>query len=211
MKQLTDFESNHECMGTMRFVQIKKVQTPSLNCYIYRREKLDGTFFSYEVFIAKVRHAGDKLPGGLVELEDREVYPKASAFGFTAKEVKGMGAAEAFLAEFVEKLKEKEDKKNGVEDTDDETFEETVSAKLDLTPKVRGRKRKERPALVYPSVAQFGMKDLLGVNEKWTQPLIYIALQSDIKSGIVVEVARMKSESGKGRARVVYSLKTATV
>lgn len=210
MKQLTDFESNHECMGTMRFVQLKKVQTPSLNCYIYRREKLDGTFFSYEVFIAKVRHAGDKLPGGLVELEDREVYPKASAFGFTAKEVKGMGAAEAFLAEFVEKLKEKEDKKNGVEDTDDETFEETVSAKLDLTPKVRGRKRKERPALVYPTGNQWLMKDLLKANEVgWTQPLAYIELQKALKSGIVVEVARVKNDSGRGRAMVVY--KTAKV
>jgi hypothetical protein len=209
MKLLPDsFESNHECMGTMRFVQIKKVPTPSLTAYIYRREQLDGTFFSFEVFVSKVRHKGDKLPGGAVEAEDREVYPKASAFGFTAKEVKGMGAAEAFLTEFVEKMQEKDDKKNGVKPVEDEGFMEALTAKMDMPPKQRGRKRKERPALKYPTLPKFGMKDLLESNREWNQPLIYIAIQSDIKAGIVVEVARVKSESGKGRARVIYSLKT---
>lgn len=198
------FEANHECMGQMRFVQIKKVPTPTLNCYIYRRERLDGTFFSFEVFIAKVRHKGDKLPGGLVELEDREVYPKASAFGFTAKESKSMIQAEKFLAEFVEKMQAKEDKKNGVKVVEDDGFMEALTAKMNLPKKQRGRKRKERPAIVYPTGNQWLMKDLLAINNGWNQPLAYVQLQKDLQAGLVVEVARIKSASGRGRAAVAY-------
>jgi hypothetical protein len=105
-------------------------------------------------------------------------------------------------------MQEKDDKKNGVKPVEDEGFMEALTAKMDMPPKQRGRKRKERPALKYPTLPKFGMKDLLESNREWNQPLIYIAIQSDIKAGIVVEVARVKSESGKGRARVIYSLKT---
>ena len=201
----TSIETNADCMGTMRFVQIEKVETPSLNCYIYRREQLDGTFFSYETFIAKRRHKGDKLPGGLVELEDRERFATKNDFGFTAKEAKSLGVAKDFLVEFVAKLKDKEDKKNGVGVVEEDKFSALVATALDLTPKTRGRKRKERPPLVYPTVNQWLMKDLLKANvAEWTQPLVYIQLQKDIADGIVVEIARVKNDSGRGRAMVVY-------
>jgi hypothetical protein len=203
------FVKNFDRSGDNTFTQVKTVPTPSLNTYIYRRERMDGSFVSYEVFVAKRRYKGDKLPGGLVEAEDRERYPTANDFGFTAKEFKNLSSAESYFDELVEKMQVKEDKKNGVEDKA-ETFEAQVSAKLDLTPKIRGRKRKERPALVYPTGNQWLMKDLLKANEVgWTQSLAYIELQKALKSGIVVEVARVKNDSGRGRAMVVY--KTAKV
>ena len=203
------FVKNFDKCGDNAFTQVKTAPTPSLNTYLYRRDLMDGSFVSYEVFVAKRRYKGDKLPGGLVEAEDRERYPTANDFGFTAKEFKNLSSAESYFDELVEKMQVKEDKKNGVEAPKAETFEAQVSAKLDLTPKIRGRKRKERPALVYPTGNQWLMKDLLVVNEKWTQPLAYIELQKALKSGIVVEVARVKNDSGRGRAMVVY--KTAKV
>lgn len=202
------FVKNYDKMGDNTFIQLKTVPTVTLNAYIYRRERMDGTFVSFEVFVAKQRFKGQPLPGGLFEEEDREQYPTSNNFGFTAKEAKTMEQAERFLAEFVEKMQKKEDKKNGVKAVEDDGFMEALMAKMEVAPKQRGRKRKERPALKYPNLPKFSMKDLIDVNKEWNQPLIYVAIQSDIKSGTIVEVARVKSESGRGRARVIYSLKT---
>ena len=198
------FVKNYDKMGDNTFTQVKMVPTVTLNAYIYRREKMDGTFVSFEVFVAKQRFKGQPLPGGVVEAEDREQYPTANNFGFTAKEAKGMPAAESFLTEFVEKMKEKDDKKNGVKPVEDEGFMEALTAKMNLPKKQRGRKRKERPAIVYPTGNQWLMKDLLALNPVWNQPLAYIQVQKDMEAGVVVEVARVKSASGKGRAAVAY-------
>ena len=43
-----------------------------------------GKSEGYEVFSISMRHKGDALPGGMVEAEDREVYPSAGSFGRTA-------------------------------------------------------------------------------------------------------------------------------
>jgi hypothetical protein len=48
----------------------------------------------YEVFLIKMRYKGDKLPGGLVEEEDREVYPSANSFGKTAWQISTLARAE---------------------------------------------------------------------------------------------------------------------
>ena len=210
MKNLpNEFVKNYDKSGDNRFLQVKMVPTPSLNCYIYRREKMDGSFVSFEVFQAKQRFAGQALPGGLVEEVDREVYPTANHFGFSAKETRNLDRAEFLLQEFVDELKKKDDKKNGVTPVEDESFAALVSQKLDVTPKARGRKRKERPELVYPVESKWSMKDLLKINNgNWNQPLIYAALQTEIKLGRIVEVARVKNESGRGRAAVVYSKAT---
>lgn len=205
------FETNADKMGTMRFVQVEKVETPSLNCYIYRRDQLDGTFFSYEVFIAKRRYKGDKLPGGLVELEDRERYCTANSFGSTAKECRSLPRSQVILAEFVKKLHDKENKKNEPADVvDGDDFVNALHAKLEVTPKVkgqRGRKRIERPDIQYPTMQRFGMKDILKMNEKYSQPLAYQQLKKDITAGLLVEVGRVKSANGRGKPSVVYSVR----
>ncbi len=199
------FVKNYDKMGDNTFTQVKMVPTVTLNAYIYRRERMDGSFVAFEVFVAKQRMKGQPLPGGLFEEEDREQYPTANNFGFTAKESKSMEQAEKFLAEFVEKMQKKEDKKNGVKAVEDDGFMEALMAKMEVTPKQRGRKRKERPSIVYPTGNQWLMKDLLALNPVgWNQPLAYVQLQKDLQAGVVVEVARIKSASGRGRASVAY-------
>ena len=193
-----EFVKNVDKSGDNKFVQVTMLPTSPLNAYIYRREKMDGTFVSFEVFVAKRRYKGQPLPGGLFEECDREQYPTANNFGFTAKEFKNFSSAESFLGELVKKQQDKEDKK--LEDTlqkiQDEEDEKNgvvpeVEEVVNVEPKQRGRKRLERPELVYPNIPQFSMKELLSANEKWTQPLIYIALQSDIEACKVVEVCRI--------------------
>ena len=194
------FTANHEKMGEMEFLQIKKIETSTLNVYIYQRNRLDGSFFSYETFYALRRFKGQPLPGGQVEAESRERYPKGNSFGFTARESRSLVQAEIFLQEFVKELQKKEDKRNGVVDQD---LLDLVKAKLNAPKGKRGRKRKDRPEIVYPK-DQWFMKDLLVLNSGYSQPLAYQQLQKDIKSGLVVEVERIRLGS-KGKPSVRYT------
>lgn len=84
--------------------QVKRTDTVALYERI-RHGELEG----FEVFIIKVRHKGDKLPGGAVEEEDREVYPSAGSFGFGASSVSNLGRAKIVFDEMVaESVAEKE-------------------------------------------------------------------------------------------------------
>ena len=63
------------------FTQLKRTEKVAL----YKRTvESTGHDDGYEVFLIKMRHKGDKLPGGMVEEEDREVYPSAGSFGKSA-------------------------------------------------------------------------------------------------------------------------------
>jgi len=200
MKLLTErFQANHEKMGEMDFIQLKKQEANGFNVYIYQRNHLPNTFFSYEVFYAKRRLKGQPLPGGKVEAEDREQYPKGNAFGFSARETRNLPTAEIMFQDFIKELQRKDDKRNGVVDQD---FLDRVQAKLNAPKGKPGRKRMERPALEYPKTEWF-MKDLLVANTKWSQPLAYQQLQRDIKAGMVVEVARVRLNA-KGKPSVRY-------
>lgn len=112
MKLLREsFTANYEQVGDTLFTQVKKQEAQEaggLNCYIYKREK-EG-FRKFEVFVSKRRMKGDKLPGGAVEAEDREVYPKANSFGVTAKEVVTMAQAEVEFQKFLNKNNKEENK-----------------------------------------------------------------------------------------------------
>jgi hypothetical protein len=191
-------ETNADGMGTMRFTQVKKVGTPSLNCYIYRRDRMDGTFFSYEIFMAKQRKKGDKLPNGTVEAEDRERFVTKNDFGFTASETRNLTHAEKLLTDFVQKLNDKANPP--VEDEEDEPVMKALVA-----PKQRGRKRIDRPNLVYPTADKWFMKDLLAANPIWNQPLAYCQLQKDITNGLIVEVDRVRVNA-KGKPSVRYKV-----
>lgn len=102
-----EFVKNCEGVGDTVFKQIKKRESNGLNVYIYNRTK-EG-FNTYEVFIAKRRFKGQPLPGGNVEAEDREQYPTANHFGFTAKEVRNMAQAEVEFDKFLNKNNKEED------------------------------------------------------------------------------------------------------
>lgn len=58
--------------------QIKRTDKVALYS---RRRQSSPTIEGFEVFLVKMRHKGDPLPGGSVELEDREVYPSSGMFG----------------------------------------------------------------------------------------------------------------------------------
>jgi hypothetical protein len=206
MKLLPDtFVKNYDKVGDNTFTKVKSQTTEKFTVYIYRRDDMNGNFRKFEVFFAKRRFKGQALPNGTVEEEDREQYPTANSFGFSAKETNTIQMAERFFSEFVDKMNRNEDT---VEDDD---FTEQVKSKLEVETKtsgVRGRKRIERPDLVYPTGVQFLMKQLLATNSEWTQPLAYQQIQKDMAEGVLVEVGRVKSDSGRGKPSVAYMVVT---
>lgn len=166
------FVKNCEGVGDTLFTQLKKQESNGLNVYIYHRTK-EG-FSTYEVFVARQRLKGQPLPGGNVEQEDREQYPTANHFGFTAKEVKTLGRAEIVFNEFLNKREENDEE-----------------------PKI--------VSLKYPK-NNFSMKDLLVANTDWSYPKAYLQVKKDVENGLVKEVKRVKSESGRGKPSVIYSI-----
>ncbi len=85
MKKLEkSFVGNYDRVGNTRFVQVKRTSDVAM----YRRENMDGSLRSFEVFIVKNRKKGDALPNGAVEKEDRECYPGTSAFGRIAYQIR---------------------------------------------------------------------------------------------------------------------------
>lgn len=95
------FIKNCESVGDTVFTQLKQQECNGLNAYIYKREKKG--FLKYEAFVAKRRYKGQALPGGNVEQEDREQYPTANHFGFTAKEFGTLIAAQIFFESLLNK------------------------------------------------------------------------------------------------------------
>ena len=149
----------------------------------------------FEVFKIKVLKAGTQIFQQTIT-EDEERYPSNTDFGRSAWSYTGgtEGTKSAALKKFYELNREPA---------------EVVAAVKDTTPKVpgkRGRKRKERADLVIPS-NDFSMKDLLKLNTSWTQALAYVQIQKEIKNKVVVEVDRVKNETGRGRATVIYRKK----
>ena len=169
---------------------------------VYERSHSDGRVKDYETIKIKVLKAGSRIFKEVLT-EDEERYPGTSEFGRSAWSFTGNGktAAISKFNQLTEDLSEKDNPKQVVAD---QGFEALVAKKMGATPKTRGRKRKERPEIVYPTVEQWVMKDLLKANPQWNQPLAYIQLQKDMKKGKVKEVARVKNVSGRGRAAVVY-------
>lgn len=85
--------------------QVKRTATVALYERLVEKDKRPE---GYEVFIIKMRHKGDALPGGLVEQEDREVYPSAGSFGFSAYHIYGLTNAQVKFDELVERERVKE-------------------------------------------------------------------------------------------------------
>ena len=157
---------------------------------VYQRSR-NGIVKDYEVFKIKVLKKGTQIFQKTVA-EDEERYPSSTNFGFIAWSISGgPSAMNAAIAKFDDLNKEPIEKEAVVDDS------------VPKVPGKRGRKRKERNDLVFPN-SDFSMKDLLKLNTSWSQPLAYIQLQKFVKSGSVIEVGRVKNESGRGRASVIY-------
>jgi len=183
MKKLEkSFVGNYDRVGNTRFVQVKRTD----NVAMYRRERMDGSFKSYEVFLVKTRKKGDALPNGAVEKEDRECYPGSAAFGRIAYDCKTEDQAETRYDELIQRA--------------DELAEASEESKRTGKKVVRKKKKTE---ITLPD-GKFTMK-MLVAETGMSQPTLYIMLQNLVKQGVVQEVERVRVEGQRGRNTVVYS------
>jgi hypothetical protein len=187
MKKLQkEFTGNYDQVGVTRFVQVKRTNEVAM----YRRERMDGTFKSFEVFIVKTRKKGDPLPNGAVEKEDRECYAGTSQFGKTAYDCKTESQAEQRFDELLLKSKnqseaKEEAAKTGIRNRGRRGTGNKV--KLDMTLN-KGTK----------FTARFLMS-ALGV----TQPVLFPILKQWEKEGSIKVSGSVKGE-GKGRPATEY-------
>lgn len=162
-------------MGKMTFTQVNKsVNTRGKPVYIYRRTKMDGEFFSYEVFIPYLKKAGTyPLPGekSITYSDDMEIYPGASVFGRTAWEFRNLAATKAKFNELVTGTIETS--QDIIGESDDTTGENDIEltnsdnsnlAEVVNTPKYRGRQKNERPVLQIP-IGEFSTIELAKYNK----------------------------------------------
>ena len=185
MKKLEkSFVGNYDRVGNTRFVQVKRTNDVAM----YRRENMDGTLRSYEVFLVKNRKKGDPLPNGAVEKEDRECYPGSAVFGRIAYDCKTEDQAEARYEELIERAVELK----------------AAAAESKATGKRVVRRNKKKVDVQLPT-GKFTMK-MLVAETGMTQPVLYLILQNLIKTGKVVEVERVRVEGQRGKASVVYSV-----
>jgi len=183
MKELQkEFVMNCDKCGNHTFKQRRKTEIGDSGVALYQRIKLDGQHFAWEVFMYKTIKAGTALPGGKQVLEDYQQYPGAAQWGKSAWGPSTLSYANKQFDELVEKLKNEVGQ-----------------------PKRRGRKCSIKKDIVLPK-GKFTMK-ILVAKTGLTQPALYLRLQKLVKEGIVIEVGRMKSESGRGRLMVQYKVK----
>jgi hypothetical protein len=184
MKKLEkSFVGNYDRVGNTRFVQVKRTADVAM----YRRENMDGSVRSYEVFLVKMRKKGDPLPNGAVEKEDRECYPGSAVFGRIAYDCKTEDQAEARYEELIERAVELK----------------AAAAESKATGKRVVRRNKKKVDVQLPK-GKFTMK-MLVAETGMTQPVLYLYLQNLINEGKVVEVERVRVEGQRGKASVVYS------
>jgi hypothetical protein len=143
----------------------------------------------FEVFRIKIRCKGESLPGGDVEMEDREVYPSANSFGKSAYFCFTLAAAEKRFGEMM-----------GQTIAPEPLIVGAVAIAKSLAPnpsesttKHRGRPRIERPRLMIPT-GEFSMKDMAELNK-----VEYITVQSFLKENAeLVKFAREERRSARG-------------
>lgn len=182
-----NFVYNADKTGDNNFTQIKKVNTPKGNVYIYHRTRMDGSHFIYEVIIPKILKGGTEVFEKTYE-EDQERYPGAAAWGKYGWNCNTLERAEELLKKAVDKL-------NG---------EKKVKEKYVPTGRPKGRQAVKRPELVFPTKKTWTMKDLLKINKEYTQPVASLALKPLIGKSVQI-VGEKKNKTGRGRAAKVYS------
>ena len=192
MKMLQkEFTANYDKCGNHKFTQIRKENGVA----IYKRTRPDGSLKGYEVFIVKTRKKGDKLPGGLVEKEDRECYPGAAAFGRHAYDCKTEDSAEERFEELVRKVKGATVEPGDVEDTEGATTKpvKAVAAK--------GRQAKAKADIKAPA-GRWTMK-MLVAETGLTQGYLHPRVKQMLTDGLIREVERVNA-GGRGRPSVIY-------
>jgi len=179
------FVKNCDGVGDNTFIQVKKEG----NVYMYRRERMDGTVKSYEVFLSKFIAKGTPLPNGAVEKEDRMAYPGSASFGKSAYDCKTEDQAEIRFEQLVKKSKDSEEAKD----------EAVRTGKPN-----RGRRKAKKMEVNKPN-GKFTMKFLVE-STGYSQPQLYPIVQQWLTSGTVAVVGKQKPESGRGKPSLVYEV-----
>ena len=192
------FVANHEKTGNHTFFQLQRTDKVAL----YKRITEDGKLFGYEVFRIKTRLKGQALPGGGVEAEDREVYPKANAFGNNALFIAGPNAEDEAKKIFDEWTKTAPEPVEDEEDSD----EPEKMPDLHMLKNRIGKWGTTTPTTDYiiPD-GEFTNVQFAEANGLPPVGKGYMVLKSLVTSGKVKEVARRKVTEGRGRATVFYS------
>lgn len=156
---------------------------------VYQRS-LDGKIKDYETICIRTLKAGTQIFKQILS-EDEERYPGTSQWGHYAWSFGNQTAAINKLNELVNK--------------ESSPVKSTEIKALTTTKKSKGRPKSNRPTLIFPIHQDtFTIKQLLAINNQWTQPLVYIEIQKQIKEGNITIHSRTKSSSGRGRATVNY-------
>ena len=169
--------------GAVTLTQIKRTDTVAL----YQRTQKNGAPGGYEVFIIKKRLKGQPLPGGLFELEDREVYPSANSFGKTGWAPGSLWHAMKIYNELVTgKIEPVEG-----EDTEDAPEVPTV------------KREKKTPKVLTIPVAEFSCKELAASNQV-EYPEAFIFLKSAVDLG-TVKFVREERRNVKGKPTKIFT------
>jgi hypothetical protein len=184
-----EFTGNFDRVGNTKFIQLKKENGVA----IYERQHMDGSFRSYEVFIVKVIEKGTALPGGNSVQETYEQYPGCAAFGKTAYDCKTIGSAEERFDELVKKVKCSNDAK-----------EESIKTGV---PVKRGRKASTKMdvKMTLKKDSKFTISMLntyTGVNTVYIRK----AVNEWLESGAITVSGVVKSESGRGKPSIEYTV-----
>lgn len=187
MKDIPEkFVKNCDLVGNNTFIQIKKEG----NVYMYRRERMDGTVKSYEVFLGKFIAKGTPLPGGAVEKEDRIQYPGSAQFGKTAYDCRTISQAEERFDQLVIKAKDSADAKE-------------EAAKTGIRNRGRrGTSKKIKLDMTLNKGTKFTAKFLMTVLGV-TQPVLFPIIKQWEKDGVIKVNGSVKAE-GKGRPSTEY-------
>lgn len=185
MKDIPEkFVKNFDSVGNNTFTQIRREG----NVYMYRRTRMDGTFKSYEVFMAKFIKKGTTLPGGMVEKEDRFQYPGSASFGKTAYDCRTETDADKRFEELLKKSKLAQ-----------ESLEEAkITGKRN-----KGRRAKTKVEVKLPS-GKFTMKMLIA-NTGLSQPVLYLIVKQWLADNRIKVDSLQKTEGQRGRPQVIYT------
>jgi hypothetical protein len=157
---------------------------------VYERS-LNGKIKDYETIVIRTLKAGTQIFKQILT-EDEERYPGTSQWGHYAWSFGNRTAALNKLNELL-----------NAETTPVKSIE--IKALVSTPKKSKGRPKSNRPTLIFPTHQDtFTIKQLLAINNQWTQPLAYIEIQKQIKEGNITIHSRTKSSSGRGRATVNY-------
>ena len=207
MKKLKEsFITNANGTGVQEFRQYKHgTNLEGKDVYIYERfhttGDLIGKRFGIEVFIAMITKAGTyPLPGGktITYEEDFHQYPGASAFGRIAWFHHHMKFAEE---KFDELMNKGEVEEVIVSDNGTEIIVPLPTDSVENEPKHRGRKKQDRPELLYP-VSEFSIGELAEFN-KIEYPICFVALKEQETLG-VVKFVREERRNARGKATRLF-------